>query len=76
MTTVLQPQEELAREFPVGFRFGVAMAAYQIEGAVAEDGRGESIWDRVCHIPGAIAGGEAPHQPPLREEEGDQYGQR
>jgi len=58
MTTVLQPQEELAREFPVGFRFGVAMAAYQIEGAVAEDGRGPSIWDTFCHRPGAVAGGD------------------
>ena len=58
MTTVLQPQRELAREFPVGFRFGVAMAAYQIEGAVDEDGRGQSIWDTFCHRPGAVAGGD------------------
>ena len=43
--------------FPPGFRFGASSAAYQIEGAVAEDGRGESIWDRFCRVPGAIAGG-------------------
>jgi beta-glucosidase len=40
--------------FPDGFRFGAASAAYQIEGAA---GRGESIWDRFCRVPGAIAGG-------------------
>jgi beta-glucosidase len=58
MTTVLQPASGLARSFPVGFRFGVAMAAYQIEGAVDEDGRGPSIWDTFCHRPGAVAGGD------------------
>ena len=44
--------------FPAGFCWGVATAAYQIEGAVAEDGRGVSIWDTFCERPGAIADGQ------------------
>jgi beta-glucosidase len=43
---------------PADFAIGAATAAYQIEGAVAEDGRGESVWDRFTHTPGAIAGGQ------------------
>ncbi|GIF04212.1 GH1 family beta-glucosidase [Actinoplanes siamensis] len=42
---------------PAGFVWGAATAAYQIEGAVAEDGRGDSIWDTFCRRPGAVADG-------------------
>ncbi|WP_299727648.1 GH1 family beta-glucosidase [uncultured Endozoicomonas sp.] len=39
---------------PDDFLIGTATAAYQIEGAVAEDGRGPSIWDTFCHTAGKI----------------------
>jgi beta-glucosidase len=35
---------------PKDFQLGFATASYQIEGAVAEDGRGPSIWDVFCHL--------------------------
>ena len=44
--------------FPEGFRWGTATASYQIEGAVAEDGRTPSIWDIFSHTPGKVAGGD------------------
>ncbi|MGH3243281.1 MAG: GH1 family beta-glucosidase [Spirillospora sp.] len=42
---------------PEGFRWGVATAAYQIEGAAGEDGRGPSTWDTFAHTPGRVRDG-------------------
>ena len=44
--------------FSGGFYWGTATAAFQIEGATKEDGRGELIWDRFCATPGKIITGE------------------
>ena len=52
----------MADTFPDGFLWGTSTAAYQIEGAVKEDGREPSSWDTFCHLPGNInyeATGEA-----------------
>ncbi len=45
--------------FPDGFLWGAATSAYQIEGAVREDGRSPSIWDTLCRVPGAIRDGDS-----------------
>jgi beta-glucosidase len=44
--------------WPRDFVWGVSTSSYQIEGAVAEDGRGPSIWDTYSHEPGQIANGD------------------
>jgi beta-glucosidase len=44
-------------DFPEDFVWGTATAAYQVEGAVREGGRGPSIWDTFTRRPGAIADG-------------------
>jgi beta-glucosidase len=44
--------------FPPDFAWGVATSSYQIEGAVAEGGRGESVWDVFCRQPGVIRDGD------------------
>jgi beta-glucosidase len=45
--------------FPPDFLWGAATASYQIEGAVHEDGRGESVWDRFCATPGKVRNGDS-----------------
>jgi beta-glucosidase len=55
-TTATAPTR--VKRFPENFVWGAATAAYQVEGAVAEDGRGESIWDRFTATPGKILNGD------------------
>jgi beta-glucosidase len=57
MTSVEELAERAVLRFPAGFRWGVATAAYQIEGAVAADGRQPSIWDTFSRTPGRVHGG-------------------
>ncbi|HYO34162.1 MAG TPA: beta-glucosidase [Nocardioidaceae bacterium] len=45
-------------QFPPGFVWGTATAAYQIEGAANDDGRRPSIWDTFCHTPGKVLDGD------------------
>ena len=47
----------MTQAFPQDFLFGVATAAYQIEGATHEDGRTDSIWDAFARVPGAVVDG-------------------
>ncbi len=47
-----------SRAYPADFTFGVATAAYQIEGAASEDGRGPSIWDTFSHNTKGVLNGD------------------
>ncbi|OEV02820.1 GH1 family beta-glucosidase [Streptomyces oceani] len=50
--------DDSARTFPDRFVWGTSTAAYQIEGAVTEDGRTPSIWDTFSHTPGTVHAGD------------------
>ncbi|MBM9508748.1 GH1 family beta-glucosidase [Actinacidiphila acididurans] len=60
MTAVQPDRADTSRalRFPPGFVWGAATAAYQIEGAAAEDGRTPSIWDTFSHTPGRVHNGD------------------
>jgi beta-glucosidase len=51
-------QRDLASSFPATFLWGAATAAYQVEGATREDGRGPSIWDQFAKTPGKVRDGD------------------
>jgi beta-glucosidase len=53
----LKSLDELSNRFPTSFVWGVASSAFQIEGASTADGKGASIWDEFCRLPGVIADG-------------------
>jgi beta-glucosidase len=56
------PRTKIAPEtctFPADFVWGAATAAYQVEGASNEEGRGPSIWDVFCRRPGAVFEGHS-----------------
>jgi beta-glucosidase len=44
--------------FAPDFLIGSATAAFQIEGAAHEDGRGPSIWDTFARVPGKVHNGD------------------
>ncbi|MGA7243113.1 MAG: GH1 family beta-glucosidase [Terracidiphilus sp.] len=52
-----QPQP-MRLEYPKGFLWGCATAAYQIEGGAQADGRGPSLWDTFSHTPGKTHNGD------------------
>jgi beta-glucosidase len=51
----MTPASDAHSHFGPDFVWGVATSSFQIEGAARDDGKGESIWDRFCQQPGAIA---------------------
>src|SRR5699024_646759 len=55
LTAALSRKASMTRSIPADFLFGVATAAFQIEGAAFEEGRTASIWDAFARVPGAVA---------------------
>jgi beta-glucosidase len=58
MTTGDPDYRDQGLAFPADFVLGSATAAYQVEGAYQEDGRGPSIWDTFSHTPGKTLNGD------------------
>jgi beta-glucosidase len=62
MTTAKAEEEAPGRAgaggFPSDFAWGAATAAFQVEGAVSEDGRLPCVWDTFCHKPGTTKNGD------------------
>ncbi|KAI4528382.1 glycoside hydrolase [Schizophyllum commune Loenen D] len=44
-------------KFPSDFKFGVASASYQVEGATKKEGKGPTMWNFISHVPFVIADG-------------------
>ena len=53
-SAAIEPSKSRLATFPPDFLWGTATSAYQIEGAVNEDGRGTSIWDCFVRVKGKI----------------------
>lgn len=53
-----EPECNVTVKFPPDFLWGAATAAYQIEGAAYDDGKGPSTWDVFCRIPGRTVAGD------------------
>ncbi|MBL7775869.1 MAG: beta-glucosidase [Saprospiraceae bacterium] len=49
----------MKKQFPENFTWGGATSAYQIEGGWNADGKGPSIWDVFCMIPGKVHRGDS-----------------
>jgi len=57
-TLAAAPNAFVPHQFPKDFMWGVATAAYQIEGAWNVDGKGQSIWDTFAHTVGKVKGAD------------------